>query len=132
MKLTPADEAKLALAHPDLAKVVRRCAEIYPGIFRVLETARSAAQQQANLKKGVSQTSRSRHVVANNKSRNACAADLGVMVGNTVNWKWPLYADLNTWMKKAAADVKVPVEWGGDWKTIKDGDHWQLPWAKYP
>lgn len=132
MKLTTADEAKLALAHPDLVKVVRRCAEIYPGMFRVLETARGAAQQAKNVAKGVSQTSNSRHVVANNKSRNACAADLGVMNGNVVNWKWPVYANLNTYMMRAAADVKVPIEWGGNWKTIKDGDHWQLPWKQYP
>jgi len=28
--------------------------------------------------------------------------------------------------------VKVPIEWGGDWKTFKDGPHFQLPHAKYP
>lgn len=132
MKLTLADEAKLKLAHPDLAKVVRRCAEIYPGTFRVLETARSMVQQQKNLKKGVSQTSRSRHVVANNRSKNACAADLGVILDGVVSWKWPLYFDLNNWMAKASVDAGVPIEWGGAWKTIKDGDHWQLPWKQYP
>lgn len=132
MKLTTADEAKLKTLHPDLVKVVRRCAETYPGAFRVQETDRSATQQQKNLAKGVSQTSRSRHVRANNRNGWACAVDLVVLANGTVTWKWPPYADLNTWMSKAAADVKVPIEWGGAWKTIKDGDHWQLPWAKYP
>jgi len=28
--------------------------------------------------------------------------------------------------------VGVSVEWGGDWKSFKDGPHYQLPWAKYP
>ena len=32
----------------------------------------------------------------------------------------------------AAAAEKVAIEWGGDWKSFKDGPHFQLPWAKYP
>ncbi|EHW5162789.1 TPA: M15 family metallopeptidase, partial [Escherichia coli] len=24
------------------------------------------------------------------------------------------------------------VEWGGDWKTLKDGPHFQLPHGAYP
>jgi len=26
----------------------------------------------------------------------------------------------------------VPITWGGDWKSFKDGPHWELPHAKYP
>ncbi|HCB7677349.1 TPA: M15 family metallopeptidase, partial [Escherichia coli] len=26
----------------------------------------------------------------------------------------------------------IPVEWGGDWKTLKDGPHFQLPHGAYP
>lgn len=132
MKLTSADESKLALAHPDLVKVVRHCAEIYPGTFRIVETARSATQQTKNVANGRSQTTHSRHVVANNKSGNACAVDLVVLINSKVDWKWPLYADLNKWMQQAALAVKMPIEWGGAWVTIKDGDHWQLPWKQYP
>ncbi|WP_049613866.1 M15 family metallopeptidase, partial [Yersinia pekkanenii] len=29
-------------------------------------------------------------------------------------------------------DVGVPIEWGGDWKTLKDGPHFQLPHKEYP
>ena len=35
-------------------------------------------------------------------------------------------------IKQAAKDVGVPIEWGGDWRTFKDGPHWQLPWEQYP
>ena len=34
-------------------------------------------------------------------------------------------------MKKAAADLKIPLEWGGDWE-MRDGPHYQLPWKNYP
>ena len=35
-------------------------------------------------------------------------------------------------VKKAAEDVGVSIEWGGDWSKFKDGPHYQLPWSKYP
>jgi peptidoglycan L-alanyl-D-glutamate endopeptidase CwlK len=35
-------------------------------------------------------------------------------------------------VKRAAQEVGVPVEWGGDWKSFKDGPHWQLPFKEYP
>lgn len=133
MNLTPADEAKLKALHPDLVKVVRQCAAIYPGTFTIIETARSVAQQARNVAKGVSGTTHSRHVVANNKCRMACAADIAPIDGKVIPWKrWDRFADLNVWMMKAAKLVNVPIEWGGNWKSPRDGDHWQLPWAKYP
>ena len=44
-------------------------------------------------------------------------------------------AEIAKWtkvVKQAAAELGIPIEWGGDWRTFKDGPHWQLPWAKYP
>ena len=35
-------------------------------------------------------------------------------------------------MKAAAKKEGVLLEWGGDWKTFKDGPHFQLPWVQYP
>ncbi len=35
-------------------------------------------------------------------------------------------------MKAAAQAEHVTVEWGGDWRTLKDGPHYQLPFALYP
>jgi peptidoglycan L-alanyl-D-glutamate endopeptidase CwlK len=49
-----------------------------------------------------------------------------------VRWDWPLYAKLNAVMQQAAELSHLELEWGGDWKTFKDGPHWQLPRAVYP
>lgn len=131
MKLTAADEKKLKQAHPDLIKVVQRCAEITKCPFQIGETGRSVAQQKINVAKGVSKTMNSRHIVS--KDGLARAVDLLAMPdGKKVTWSWPPYYVLAAAMKQAAKDVKVPIEWGGDWKTFKDGPHFQLPWAKYP
>ena len=60
------------------------------------------------------------------------AVDLGACVGAQVRWDWPLYERLNAAMQKAAAECGVPIEWGGSWRTLKDGPHFQLPWKNYP
>ena len=31
-----------------------------------------------------------------------------------------------------AGGFGVPIEWGGDWRTFKDGPHFQLPKKEYP
>jgi peptidoglycan L-alanyl-D-glutamate endopeptidase CwlK len=35
-------------------------------------------------------------------------------------------------MKAAASELKVDIEWGGDWVTFKDGPHYQLSRRSYP
>ena len=60
------------------------------------------------------------------------AVDLGVLVDGVVKWDWPLYDQLARTMKAAAAELHLPIEWGGDWKTFKDGPHFQLPKRTYP
>jgi peptidoglycan L-alanyl-D-glutamate endopeptidase CwlK len=68
------------------------------------------------------------------KSRhlNGHAVDLAPMIDGEVRWDWPLYHALAPIIKDAAAMEKVEIEWGGDWRTFKDGPHWQLPWKDYP
>jgi peptidoglycan L-alanyl-D-glutamate endopeptidase CwlK len=60
------------------------------------------------------------------------AVDLAALVGGQVRWDWPLYGKLAEAMKAAAAELKIPMEWGGDWKTLRDGPHFELSRAKYP
>lgn len=125
IKLGPTSEMLLRGVHPDLVKVVRRAAAISNIDFKVLEGVRSTARQRELVKKGASQTMNSRHLTGH-------AVDLGVVVGGTIRWDWPLYYKLADIVKQAAKDVGVPIEWGGDWRTFKDGPHWQLPRKKYP
>lgn len=130
MKLTPKDEQRLKRAHPDLAKVVRRAAEITTVPFTILQSDRTLAEQRENVRKGVSKTMKSRHLIS--PDGFVRAVDIAPLEGTKASFAWPLYHKLAPIMKQAAKDVKVPVEWGGDWKTFKDGPHWQLPWKQYP
>jgi len=118
------------LAHPDLAKVIIRAAALSDIDFTVLEVLRTVARQRELVAKGASKTMRSRHLPgANGKSH---AVDIAPLDGGQVSWAWPLYHRLAPIIKQAALEVGVPIEWGGDWKSFKDGPHFQLPFNKYP
>lgn len=116
---------RLTGVHPDLVRVVKRAIEITTVDFAVLEGVRSKARQEQLVKAGASQTMNSRHITGH-------AVDLGAYVSGSVRWDWPLYSKIADAMKQAAAELGVPIEWGGDWRTFKDGPHFQLPHKEYP
>lgn len=130
IQLSPRSIARLEDAHPDLVKVVMRAAAISNLDFTVLETLRTIERQKQLVAKGASSTMKSRHLPGpDGKSR---AVDLAPMIDGEVSWDWPLYHRLADAVKQAAKEVGVPIEWGGNWTTFKDGPHWQLPWGAYP
>lgn len=124
-KLGPRSVARLKGVHPDLVKVVERAIQLTPVDFTVLEGLRSPERQKALVAAGASQTLKSRHL-------DGHAVDLGAWVDEQVDWSWPLYGKIAGAMKAAAAELKIPIEWGGDWTTFKDGPHFQLSWKEYP
>ena len=133
MEWSAIDKVKLKSLHPDLIRVLEAWRANTHLRCRILETERSAEQQRINVAKAVSQTTRSRHVRANNRNGFVCAVDIGVMKSATqLSWQWPDYSYLAREVKAAAHRVGVPIEWGGDWRTLKDGPHFQLPRKDYP
>ena len=75
---------------------------------------------------GKSKTLNSRHLTGH-------AVDLAPMEDDgDISWHWPFYHKLATAVKASAVAAGVPLEWGGDWRTFKDGPHWQLPFKGYP
>ena len=133
MKLNSASFAKLKGVHPDLVRVVLRCAEDWAEAdtgFIVTCGVRTLEEQKILKAKGASKTLRSRHIpAANNLSH---AVDLACTIKGQVRWDWPLYDKLAKRMKAAAKAENVPLEWGGGWVSFKDGPHFQLPWKQYP
>ena len=111
--------------HPDLNRVVKRAIQLTAVDFAVLEGLRTKDRQEELVRQGASTTMHSRHLTGH-------AVDLGAYVSGEIRWDWPLYYKIADAMKQAAAELEVPLEWGGDWKTFKDGPHFQLPWAQYP
>jgi len=134
MQLNASSIAKLRKVHPDLVKVVNRAAVIIndPSFGFVITCGiRTIEEQRKLLAAKATRTMRSRHLPGK-KTGFSHAVDFAVTLDGKVKWDWPLYAKLAKAMKQAAKDAKVPLEWGGDWTSFKDGPHFQLPWSKYP
>ena len=117
--------SRLEGVHPDLVRVVKKAAALSDLDFTVLEGIRSVERQKQLVSQGASKTMNSRHITGH-------AVDLAPMIAGEVRWDWPLYHKLAKIVKAAAADEKVPLQWGGDWRAFKDGPHWELPWKFYP
>jgi len=111
--------------HPDLVAVVKKAITITTVDFTVIEGLRTQARQKQLYLKGATKTMRSRHL-------DGHAVDIVPYVDGKIRWDWPLFYPVADAMKAAALQVEVPVEWGGDWRSFKDGPHWQLPWGNYP
>lgn len=128
--LSEKSQARLVGVHHDLVAVVCLAAEQSPVDFIVTEGLRTLDKQKALLAAGASRTLKSRHLRTTN---GVChAVDLAAMVDGEVRWDWPLYERIAMAMKSAAAELSVPLEWGGDWKQFRDGCHFQLPLSEYP
>ena len=125
MIIDPRSSARMTGVHVDLMRVVYRAATITPIDFIVTEGLRTLDRQKQLKAAGASKTLRSRHLTGH-------AVDIAARVGGEVRWDWPLYHKLAAAMKDAARLECVPIEWGGDWRSFKDGPHFQLPFATYP
>jgi peptidoglycan LD-endopeptidase CwlK len=124
--LTPWDKNNLKRVHPDLVRVIERAAADTDMRFVILEGRRSFARQRQMVERGSSTTMHSRHLTGH-------AVDIAPVDDNgKVSWAWPLYYRLAPIIKASAKSEGVPVDWGGDWRTFKDGPHWELSRKKYP
>jgi peptidoglycan L-alanyl-D-glutamate endopeptidase CwlK len=106
-------------------KVVERAIEITKQDFTVIEGLRTKKRQEELVKKGASKTMNSRHLTGH-------AVDITPWVDGTISWDWKYYNEIKEAMFLAARELNVPLEWGGNWTSFRDGPHWQLPWNAYP
>ena len=116
---------RLEGVHPDLVRVIKRAIQTSTVDFTVLEGVRTLATQRKYVATGKSKTMNSRHLTGH-------AVDIAPVVNGSVSWNWDYFYPLADAVKAAAKTEGVPITWGGDWRSFKDGPHWELPWAQYP
>lgn len=114
-------ERNLVGVKPDLIKLARRALELSEVDFGVTEGLRTKDRQRQLVAEGKSRTANSRHLTGD-------AIDVVAYLGAAVTWEWKYYEQIAVAFKRASAELGIPVEWGGDWKSLKDGPHFQLPW----
>jgi peptidoglycan L-alanyl-D-glutamate endopeptidase CwlK len=116
---------RLKGVHPDLVRVVKRAIAESDLDFTVLEGLRTLDRQKQLMAQGATRTMNSRHLTGH-------AVDLAPVTNGAVSWDWPLYHRLAKVVKAAAEKEGVALTWGGDWRSFKDGPHWELSWKVYP
>lgn len=112
--------------HPDLRRVMDRALQESATDFIVTEGLRTLARQRQLVAAGASKTLKSRHITGH-------AVDLlPIGPSGKAEFHWPLYQRLAPAIKAAAEVEGVALVWGGDWKSFKDGPHFELDRRKYP
>lgn len=124
-KLSRRSLERMQGVHPDLVKVVLLAIQLTEVDFGVTEGLRTIEKQREYVAKGASKTMKSRHLTGH-------AVDLVAYIGAEVRWDWPLYGKIDDAMKRAANSLGVAIIWGGDWKSFRDGPHFELDRKVYP
>jgi peptidoglycan L-alanyl-D-glutamate endopeptidase CwlK len=124
--LSQRSERHLVGIHTDLANIVRQALVISPLDFTVIEGVRTPERQQQLVASGASRSMFSRHLTGH-------AVDIAPWINHTIPWKdWQAFECVSQAMKQVARDMNIPLVWGGDWKTFKDGPHFELAREFYP
>jgi peptidoglycan L-alanyl-D-glutamate endopeptidase CwlK len=111
--------AALEGVNPKLVAVVHRALELSPVDFVVTEGLRTRERQARLVKAGASRTMNSQHIIGR-------AVDVAPWIDGQIRWDWPPFHKIARAFKAAAAELGVTIVWGGDWKTFKDGPHFEL------
>ena len=121
----PKSKERLSGVHPDLVRVIEEAIKESPYDFSITQGLRTLEQQQALFNAGKSKTLRSRHLTGH-------AVDIAVIDNGTVTWDFDKYKVVADHIKDVAKLNDVPINWGGDWVTFKDGPHFELNKSVYP
>jgi len=117
---------RLEGVHPRLVAVVKLAIQRTTVDFTVVEGLRTPERQREMVEQGKSQTLNGLHLVQPDGYGHA--VDLAPLVDKVIPWKdLAQFRRLADVVKSCAAELGVPVEWGGDWKSFYDGPHFQLP-----
>ena len=121
--MDPRSENNMKGVHPDLVKVMRLARNEVA--FIVIEGRRDTKRQQQLVNSGASRTMNSRHLTGH-------AVDVMALVNGQGRWDWPLYKRIADVVKAVAEREGIAIVWGGDWRTFKDGPHFELDRKVYP
>jgi|DEB0MinimDraft_10_1074344.scaffolds.fasta_scaffold11388_5 peptidoglycan L-alanyl-D-glutamate endopeptidase CwlK len=121
--------ARLSTCHHVLVALFDQAIETSPADMTVLCGHRGEEEQNAAFNSGASklQWPKSKH----NRSPSL-AVDVAPWVCGAVSWDWPDYYPLADHIKATWASLPPEVtagwrlQWGGDWRSFRDGPHWEL------
>ena len=90
-----------------------------PYDFKITEGLRTVERQKELVKTGKSKT-------MNSYNLKGQAVDIAVLIDNKITWDFKYYKKVADHIKEVARKLGYVITWGGDWKTFKDGPHFQI------
>lgn len=124
-KLSQRSLSRLQGVHPDMVKVVKRAIELTQVDFGITEGLRTLETQKKYVATGKSKTMNSRHLTGH-------AVDVVAYPVDKDTWNFKYYRIISEAFKQASKELNIPIVWGGDWTTLKDGPHFELDRKVYP
>lgn len=121
MPFSATSTRRMAGVDARLVAVMKAARELSPVPFEITEGLRTKERQRYLVRTGKSKTLNSYHL-------RGKAVDVVAMPGGKVSWNLADYRRINAAVQKAAKAAGVTITWGGNWKTIIDGPHFQAEW----
>jgi peptidoglycan L-alanyl-D-glutamate endopeptidase CwlK len=104
--------------HPALVSVVQRAILITTQDFTVYDGLRTLAEQEENVRRGVSQTMNSKHLPQADGYGHA--VDLVPIINGQPRWEWPPIFQIACVMAQVSREARVRLRWGGCWDQPLD------------
>lgn len=109
--------------HPELVLIASRALRLSEVDFSVTETLRSRERQATLFEQGHSRTLNSKHLADEHGLANAL--DVAAWVDGEISWQWEHYEQIALAFDAAADELGLRVRWGGTFRTLKDGAHFE-------
>lgn len=87
--------------------------------FGITEGLRDIETQKRYVAEGKSETMKSYHLIGK-------AVDVVIYKDKKVTWNLKYYKELNELVQEIAKEKGCKVTWGGNWKSLVDGPHFQI------
>lgn len=87
--------------------------------FGITEGLRTKERQEQLVKDGKSKTMNSYHLKGK-------AIDVVIYINGKISWDLKYYKELNDLVQKIAKEKGYKITWGGNWKSLVDGPHFQI------
>lgn len=128
MPLTDTSLKRLENVEPVLVSIIKEAISRFAMNVQISEGSRSYEQQKKNVAKGVSQTMKSKHLDPDGTGpKKARAVDVAIIdAGGKYVTDLKHYRVFANVVLQVAKEKGVKVVWGGNWKTLVDGPHFEL------
>lgn len=117
-KLGAKSRTNLKGVHPNMVAMVKLATDITEQDFVVYDGARTLEEQREFVRKKVSKTMKSRHLVQ--KDGLGHAVDLVPIIGGQARWEWGAIYPIAVAMAAAAKELGFRITWGGVWDKKMD------------